>query len=190
MTADKPKRGEARRQRTRTQILQAASQLFYTEGVRAVGVDRVAAAANVSKRTLYNHFPSKDDLILAYLEGRDGRPVSDKPPLEQVFATFDRLATNAASPHFRGCPFVKAATEMADPDHPASIYAKGFKQRTRTWLAARLEEAGINEPEALAKQLAMLIDGALVAAAITRDPEAVDLAHAAAKSLIANAERR
>ena len=63
MTEDRPKRGEARRRRTRGQILKAASALFYAEGVRAVGVDRVAATANVSKRTLYNHFPSKDDLI-------------------------------------------------------------------------------------------------------------------------------
>lgn len=189
MTEDRPKRGEARRRRTRGQILKAASALFYAEGVRAVGVDRVAATANVSKRTLYNHFPSKDDLILAYLEGMDRRRESDAPALEQVLETFTRIEANAGLPSFRGCPFVKAATEMADPDHPASLYARGFKLRSREWLAARLDEAGIAAPESLAAQLAVLIDGALVSASVARDLEVVRAARTAAETLIAAARR-
>ncbi len=187
MTAERPKRGEARKRRTRERILKTASTLFYGEGVRAVGVDRVAAEARVSKRTLYNHFPSKDDLVLAYLEGRDRPRGSDAPPLAQVLEAFDKLEANAAGPYFRGCPFVNATTEIIDPDHPASVYARGFKQRTRDWLAGRLEAAGLPDPEGLAVQIALLIDGALVAATVMRDPTVVRAARAAAETLIAAA---
>src|SRR5258708_25428926 len=100
-------------------ILETAERLFYLQGIRAVGVDTIAAEIGISKRTLYNHFPSKDELIAAYLERRfKPAPPSDKPPLEQILGTFDRLERGFASKGFRGCPFVNAVAEMGAADQP------------------------------------------------------------------------
>src|SRR5882757_10916462 len=94
-------------------ILQTADRLFYGQGIRAVGVDTVAAEIGISKRTLYNYFPSKDDLIVAYLSRRL-RPaqVSELPPVEQILGDFDRLERSFAGGVFRGCPFVNAVAEL------------------------------------------------------------------------------
>src|SRR6202035_3697528 len=101
-------------------ILETADRLFYLQGIRAVGVDTIAAETGISKRTLYNHFPSKDELIVAYLTRRF-RPISasDAPPAEQVLAEFDRLERNFASDGFRGCPFVNAVAELGEPTNAA-----------------------------------------------------------------------
>src|SRR5260221_6534333 len=99
-------------------ILETADRLFYLQGIRAVGVDTVAAEIGISKRTLYNHFPSKNELISAYLERRF-RPVptSDKPPAEQILRTFDRRERCLADKSFLGCPFVYAVAEMGAEEH-------------------------------------------------------------------------
>src|ERR1700693_4785204 len=90
-------------------ILETADRLFYLQGLRAVGVDTIAAEIGISKRTLYNHFPSKDALIAAYLERRFRQvPASDKPPAEQILGTFDSLERRFAGKDFRGCAFVNA----------------------------------------------------------------------------------
>src|ERR1700677_4378268 len=90
-------------------ILDTAGRLFYGQGIRAIGVDTIAAEIGISKRTLYNHFPSKDALIAAYLERRFVPPrASDKPPAEQILATFDALERRFSAKDFRGCPFVNA----------------------------------------------------------------------------------
>src|ERR1700759_1899114 len=87
-------------------ILETADRLFYLQGIRAIGVDTIAAEIGISKRTLYNHFPSKDALIAAYLERRfTSSPPSEKPPAEQILGAFDRLERGFASKGFRGCPF-------------------------------------------------------------------------------------
>src|SRR5271169_1786946 len=98
-------------------ILQTADRLFYLRGIRAVGVDTVAAEIGISKRTLYNHFPSKDALISAYLTRRF-KPVraSDKPPAEQILNTFDWLEQRFAGKGFRGCPYVNAVAELGAED--------------------------------------------------------------------------
>src|ERR1700681_1602224 len=99
-------------------ILETADRLFYLRGIRAVGVDTIAAEIGISKRTLYNHFPSKDELIAAYLERRFTRaPASDKPPVDQILGAFDRLERGFASKGFRGCPFVNAVPELGAGDH-------------------------------------------------------------------------
>src|ERR1700736_2617610 len=86
-------------------ILETADRLFYLRGIRAVGVDTIAAEIGISKRTLYNHFPSKDALIEAYLARRFRQvPASDKPPVEQLLGTFDSLERRFAGKGFRGCP--------------------------------------------------------------------------------------
>src|SRR5437660_1635277 len=97
-------------------ILDTTDRLFYGQGIRAVGVDTIAAEIGISKRTLYNHFPSKDDLIVAYLSRRI-RPVevSDRPPAEQILGDFERLERSFASGVFHGCPFVNAVAELKEP---------------------------------------------------------------------------
>ena len=98
-------------------ILETADRLFYLQGIRAVGVDTIAAEIGISKRTLYNHFPSKDALIAAYLERRFVAPrPSDKPPVEQILGTFDWLERRFAAKDFRGCPFVNAVAELGSED--------------------------------------------------------------------------
>src|SRR5258707_12959303 len=102
-------------------ILAAANKLFYAQGIRAVGVDTVAAEAGVSKRTLYHHYPSKDALIAAYLTARFKQLApSDAPALEQILGNFDRLESPITDGSFRGCPYVNAATDLCHARHPAA----------------------------------------------------------------------
>src|SRR5207342_2211229 len=90
-------------------ILETADKLFYLQGIRAIGVDTIASEIGISKRTLYNHFPSKDTLIMAYLERRFVQPrPSEKPPAEQILASFDSRERRFTAKDFRGCPFVNA----------------------------------------------------------------------------------
>ena len=100
-------------------ILNTADRLFYRQGIRVVGVDTVAAEIGISKRTLYNYFPSKDDLIVAYLSRRL-RPIeaTDGPPAEQILEDFDRLERAMRKEGYRGCPFINAVAELADPTMP------------------------------------------------------------------------
>src|SRR5215469_14790327 len=91
----------------RERILETADRLFYVQGIRAVGVDTVAAEIGISKRTLYNYFPSKDELVAAYLSRRSSPiPEPDLPPAEQILGFFDHVERRLASEEFRGCPFV------------------------------------------------------------------------------------
>src|SRR5438132_3421836 len=98
-------------------ILETADRLFYLRGIRAIGVDTIAAEIGISKRTLYNHFPSKDALITAYLERRFVLPrPSTWPPAAQILATFDSLERRFSAKDFRGCPFVNAVAELGTED--------------------------------------------------------------------------
>src|SRR5947209_10480926 len=113
---------------TSVRILETADRMFYGEGI-AVGVDRLAAEAGVSKRTLYNHFPSKDALIAAYLQRRLRLvPTSDKPPAQQILDDFERLERAFAAEGFRGCAFGNAVAELKDPRHAANQIALTFKE--------------------------------------------------------------
>ena len=171
-------------------VLAAAGKLFYARGIRAVGVDSVAAEAGVSKRTLYNHYPSKDALIAAYLTARFKHIApSDAPAREQILGNFDRLERMFADGSFRGCPFVNAVTEIGDPRHPAASIALQFKDQRRLWFRALLERLGIKDPEALATQLQILWEGALSTALIRGDPALARSARAAAEVLLDAAVR-
>ena len=115
-------------------ILETADRLFYLRGIRAVGVDTIAAEIGISKRTLYNHFPSKNELIAAYLKRRFlAAPASDKPPAEQILGTFDSLERRFASKDFRGCPFVNAVAELGAEDKAVKKIAIAFKESRRLW---------------------------------------------------------
>jgi len=169
-------------------ILQTADRLFYLDGIRAVGVDTIAAEIGISKRTLYNHFPSKDALIAAYLERRfvQAKP-SGKSPAEQILDTFDWLERRFSSKDFRGCPFVNAVAELGPKDRAVKKVAVAFKESRRLWFRARLEELDVAEPDALATQLQLLVDGAIALDLVRDDPSVARAAKEAAKALLRNA---
>jgi len=167
-------------------ILETADRLFYSQGIRAVGVDTIAAEIGISKRTLYNYFPSKDALIEAYLLRRAApRQVDSRPPLEQILGLFDWLERWFTSRHFRGCPFVNAVTELGAPDHPAAKIALDYKEQRRLWFASLLGELGVADADGLASQLAILVEGAIASALVRRDPGAANAAKRAALTLLA-----
>jgi AcrR family transcriptional regulator len=176
----------------RQRILEAADRLFYQEGVRAVGIDRIIAEANVAKMTLYTHFPSKDDLILAVLKHREQGVLEffrsamerhckkTKSPLRAFFAA---LKDFFDSPGFRGCPFQNAAVELADPTHPGTEFVRGHKQRFSEFLRRLVEETVGKAAVKVAPALSILVEGAIVTAVIQGNPEAADVARDAALKL-------
>jgi AcrR family transcriptional regulator len=169
-------------------ILETADRLFYQQGIRAVGVDTIAAEIGISKRTLYNHFPSKDALISAYLERRfKPVPASDKPPAEQILGTFDRLERGFADKGFRGCPFVNAVAELGAGDHAVRKIAVAFKESRRIWFRDLLKQLDVADADGLATQLTLLVDGSIAQDLVRNDPSMARAAKEAAKVLLANA---
>jgi AcrR family transcriptional regulator len=156
-------------------ILQAADRLFYRKGIRAVGVDAVAAEAGISKRSLYDTFPSKDALVAAYLQQRmQPLPPPGLPPAAQILALFDQLHARFADPDFRGCPFVNAVTELAEDCETARAIALSYKDQRLRHITELLRQAGIGNPDALATQIALLFEGA-IATMLVRQDQAVAL---------------
>lgn len=153
-------------------ILDAADELFYREGSRSVGVDAVVKQAGVNKMSLYRQFSSKDELLRLYLERRDARffnyfetsigkhPDNARAALLQIFVD---LAARTAAPGYRGCPFVNVAVEYPDPAHFARQQIAGNKHRLLLRLTELATHAGAATPDALAKALALLIEGAYAA---------------------------
>ncbi|WP_445151235.1 TetR/AcrR family transcriptional regulator [Baekduia sp. Peel2402] len=185
----------------RDRVLATASRLFHREGIRAVGVDRIAAEAEVGKMTLYRHFATKDELVVAVLEGRDGparaalaaaMEHAGEDPVARLLAPFAMLEPWFASRGFRGCPFMNASLELHDPGHPARAVARRHKAATRDVFAVAAGEAGFDDARAsaLADQLALLFDGA-IAQAQMRDPQTVARAAlAAAQALVSSGSRQ
>ena len=156
----------------RERILEAATRLFQRDGFRAVGVDTVIAEAGVAKMTLYAHFPSKDDLIAAYLERAnerfwhwlDAAVAGVDDPRAKLAAMFDAVGKLANDPQCLGCTFQGTAAEFPDPEHLGHRVALAHKQAVLARLGALAQEADLRAPEALADQLLLLMDGAWVAA--------------------------
>ncbi|KGM33348.1 TetR family transcriptional regulator [Inquilinus limosus MP06] len=153
----------------RETILATAMELFYREGVRAVGVDTVVAASGVAKTSLYRWFPSKDHLIAAVVAEQDrlfwewwGRVEARHPgaPREQLRALLAGVVKRLRHPAFRGCPFLNLAAELPDADHPGRRICRDNKRELRCRLAALAESFGAREPQRLADQLGLLINGA------------------------------
>src|SRR4249920_1930648 len=179
----------------RQRILETADRLFYQNGVRAVGIDRIIAEAEVAKMSLYNHFPSKDDLILAVLKYREESVLGffrsamerhgkkAKNPLRAFFAA---LKDFFESPGFRGCPFQNAAVELADPTHPGTEFVRGHKQRFSEFLRGLVEQMVGKAAARVAPAVAILVEGALVTAVIQGNPDAADVARDAALKLVDN----
>jgi AcrR family transcriptional regulator len=169
-------------------ILETADRLFYLHGIRAIGVDTVAAEIGISKRTLYNHFPSKDDLIRAYLGRRSvTMPPSDRSPLEQILGTFDSLERRFGARDFRGCPFVNAVAELGAEDHAVRKIATAFKDGRRDRFRELLQRLGATDADRLATQLQLLVDGAIAADLVHNDPSMAVAAKQAASVLLEGA---
>jgi len=169
-------------------ILETADRLFYLRGIRAVGVDTVAAEIGISKRTLYNHFPSKDELISAYLARRFIQvPPSDRPPAEQILRTFDSLERRFGSSDFRGCPFVNAVAELGPEDQSVKKIAIAFKESRRVWFRDLLVQLKVANADDLATQLTLLVDGSIAQDLVRDDPSMARAAKAAARVLLENA---
>ncbi len=176
-------------------ILDAASRLFYEHGIRAVGVDMIAREADVTKKTIYDRFGSKDQLITQYLEARDRmwRDVilsrvdqADLGPSEKILAVFESLDDwfqREMQP--RGCSFINAYAELAESDHPARPVIEGEKRWLRSLFRDLANEAELPDPEALATQLHLLHEGAYIAYSITGIGDAARQARAAAEVLLA-----
>jgi AcrR family transcriptional regulator len=172
-------------------ILETADRLFYRQGIRAIGVDTVADEIGISKRTLYNHYPSKDALIAAYLSRRVVElEVTDRPPLEQILGAFDRLERSVASRRFRGCPFVNAVAELGQEVPEINRLAIAFKERRRLWFRDLLSRLGVADAAGVATQLALLLDGAIAASLVRGDPAFVRAARDAAMTLIDAGSRK
>lgn len=184
----------------RERILETAERLFYRDGYRAVGVDTIVAESGVAKMTLYRHFPSKDDLIAAYLERTneqllgwmEGLIAPHDEPRKALEAVFEGVAKLASSPECLGCAFVGAAGEFPDPDHPGHRAAAGHKRAVVDRLGQLAAQAGARDPSALAEELLLIMDGAWSAARVFGPGSHGRRAVVAAKALISSqlADRR
>jgi AcrR family transcriptional regulator len=187
---------------TRDRIVEAASKLFYREGIRAVSMDAVADKAGLTKRTLYYHFRSKDDLVAAYLEARDQPNIAlfkawfaeaDGGVAEKVRAIFRNLARSARHPKWKGCGFLRTSAELANlPGHPAMKIGARHKKRFEAWLESVLAAEGIATSPALARQVLLLLDGSFAVVLLHRDASYMESAGDAAFALVgaAVAQRR
>jgi AcrR family transcriptional regulator len=179
------------RSAARERLLAAADELFYAEGVRTVGIDRVIEHAGVAKATLYKTFGSKDELVRAYLGGRlesrrqrmEAGLARYDTPREKLLAIYEVQGERFAEPTYRGCAFINASAE-APPGGPVEEMAT----KTRTWLRTLVHDLtvdlGAPDPDALTAQLVLLYDGALIAAQLDRNTAAADTARTAAATLI------
>lgn len=178
----------------RERILAAAARLFAVQGINATGMEQVAEEAPVSKRTLYVHFRTKADLVVAHLQdlASSGATLEsaltreDVPPRERILGLFDPPPAADAAP-VRGCPFIDAAAEFPDPRNAVHSYAREQKLRMVELVTVLVTELGCREPGALAEQLVTLADGAASRAMVLDDAGYGRHARAAAEILLAHA---
>ena len=191
-----PRESVAETSDVRQRILDTASTLFYERGVRAVGVDLVVDESGVAKTSLYRHFRTKDDLIVAFLEREDlefwgqwddvaARHAGD--PAGEIEAHMRWIGKRLARANYRGCPQINVAAEFAEAEHPARAVAKRHMQAMRTRLAALARELGAARPNDLAAQLGLLVNGAFVSASMLAPDEATRVLLASARALLASA---
>jgi AcrR family transcriptional regulator len=189
-----PQSHAVRRLSARERLLAAADELFYEHGVNLVGIDRVIEHAGVAKASLYDCFGSKEELIRAYLKARGEkrqarireRMALHKAPQEKILSVFDLLGEIASQPDYRGCAFQRASAEAG-----AGSAISGTCDEVRVWTRSQFtelaREAKAADPELLGRQLALLYDGATVAAHLDRDRNAPKAARALAAQMLASA---
>ncbi len=157
----------------RDRVLSAAARLFVREGVNAVGVDRLAQEAEVSKRSIYQHFDGKDAIVAAMLDEYGPQvvagyfaPDGEGTPRERTLHVFEALHEAALVSDFYGCPFVNVATELRDREHPAAVVARHYKEELTAYFERQAAAAGARDPHLLGVQLTLLFDGASASAAM------------------------
>lgn len=176
----------------RDRILGTAFRLFYAHGPRGAGVDTVIAESGVAKATLYKHFPRKDDLVLAYLDEVDrtwfgqlraAAREAGPEPADQLVGMFDALASATRREGFHGCAFINTAAESASG---TPVHARTVEHKTvvRAWVADLARRAGATDPDLLARQLTVLLDGGLASGVLDADPETATAAREAARTLV------
>jgi len=185
----------APRQPARERILDTAFRLFYAYGPRGVGVDTIIAKSGVAKATFYKHFPRKDDLVLCYLDKVDrtwfgqlraaARAAGDDPSA-QLVAMFDALAVASRREGYHGCAFINAAAES---HAGGDVHARTIEHKdvVRAWVTDLARRAHAADPDLLARQLTLLIDGGLADGVLDADPVTPHAARAAAETLVDNA---
>jgi AcrR family transcriptional regulator len=181
----------------RDRLLQAASELFYAEGVQSVGIDRVIERAGVAKASLYSTFGSKEGLVCAYLNARHEETLArlrsaiaaTEDPIERLLAVFDAQARLFHTPDFHGCAFTAAATE-APSGGRIDAAAQSYRHDIHVLFNELAVAAGVPDPELLASQLQLVYDGGGLAANLDKNPEIATAARAAASALIATALAR
>ncbi|MEP2706057.1 MAG: TetR/AcrR family transcriptional regulator [Roseibium sp.] len=177
----------------RDELVRRALEIFYRDGFHATGMDSLAAETGISKTTMFKHFRTKDDLILAVLRLRDENfrnwmfrklEEFDLPPREQLLALFDVLAEWFQEKKFKGCMFIKASAEFQEKTHPAYVQSAEHKRLLHQAFKSIAEKAGARDAGLLARQLLILKEGAIVAAHMSFDPDAAQAAKLAAQVLI------
>ena len=183
----------------RDRLIDTAIALFNRHGFHATGVDRIVAVAKVAKKTLYAHFPSKEDLIIAAL-ARKRAAFADKflpavlatsdQPRERLLNLFELAKSWFNDPDFYGCIFVNAAVEYSEPNHPINACAREFKTLLRGFALEQAQAGGAADPEILADQIALLFEGATTVAQVQARPDAATTAKTIAALLIDQAFRK
>ena len=196
MARTKTPGGDAEPPDVRQRILDTACRLFYERGVRAVGVDLVVDESGVAKTSLYRHFRTKDDLIVAFLEREDAefwaqwdevaaRHADD--PVAEIEAHMRWIGKRLARTNYRGCPQINVAAEFAEADHPSRTVSREHMQAMRKRLADTARKLGAARPGELAAQLGVLVNGAFVSASMLSPDEATRVLLGAARALLAAA---
>ena len=191
--AGTPATQPAPRASMRERIVEAATALFYAQGLRAVSAEKIIAQVGITKVTFYRHFPTKDDLIVAYLERRAKwerdaiahvrESAGDVPDVFRILA--EAIGAESCSPGFRGCPFINAAAEYADPEHPVRLAVDAHRRWFRQTIKDLLDEINVPDPALVADQLVMLRDGAMVSGYLSDPATVADALRNASRAVIA-----
>jgi AcrR family transcriptional regulator len=182
---------------TRDHILAVCSELFDRHGVHGVGMDRIVNECNVGKMTLYRQYPSKDDLVVAYLERRsrvwwdavEAAEAAKRDPYGQLMALIDAVEREASQPGHPGCPFLRASGEFPDDTHPARLVCSDHVAAIRLHLIKLTTSAHLQRPRILADQLLALLEGVLASSAVLGEAGPARHAAALAKTLVMGARK-
>jgi AcrR family transcriptional regulator len=177
---------------TREIILDVTEKLIYRSGIAATGMDLLVKTAGVSRKSIYRYFANKDELVVAALQRRDQRWMhwyrgavdQAQTPAERLLNLFTVLKSWFASEGFRGCAFINTSGETGDPRNPVRLVAKQHKQKLLDYMCELCTEHGAKDPQLLARQLLILIDGAITVALVMGDHSAADNAQCMARKLL------
>jgi AcrR family transcriptional regulator len=182
----------------RQRILDAASELFYQNGIRATGINTIISHSGVAKATFFHHFPAKNDLVIAWLQQPASRwfdrirtelDAKTEPPASSLLTFFDLLGEWFAQDDFRGCAFQNAAAETTEVAHPVRQAAHDYSLEIEHYLRQTAKDAGLAQPARAAEQLHLLAQGAIATAVATRSPAAATVARAAARRILTPPKR-